>query len=158
MINETYTPDRSNPLAVMCDIDGTVALKGNRNPYDESCVDQDQPNEPVVDVLVALIRVGYTPVFISGRTEKCYISTQQWLKKYVLSQYLSPNTRLSPYPPLLMRPEGDNRRDAEVKLELFNKHIRNNYNVRAVLDDRNQVVEMWRSLGLTVLQVAYGDF
>ena len=33
-----------------------------------------------------------------------------------------------------------------------------NYNVKFVLDDRNRVVEMWRSLGLTCLQVADGDF
>jgi len=30
--------------------------------------------------------------------------------------------------------------------------------VVAVLDDRNQVVEAWRSMGLTVLQVADGAF
>ncbi len=43
-----------------------------------------------------------------------------------------------------------------------------NYNIHAtsfsklfieyVLDDRTQVVDLWRSLGLTCLQVAYGDF
>ncbi|MDJ0647343.1 MAG: hypothetical protein QNJ60_01435 [Xenococcaceae cyanobacterium MO_188.B19] len=27
-----------------------------------------------------------------------------------------------------------------------------------ILDDRQQVVDMWRSLGLTVFQVAEGDF
>ena len=27
-----------------------------------------------------------------------------------------------------------------------------------VVDDRNKVVDMWRSLGLTVFQVAEGDF
>ena len=32
------------------------------------------------------------------------------------------------------------------------------YNVHFVLDDRQQVVDMWRSLGLTVFQVAEGDF
>ncbi len=32
------------------------------------------------------------------------------------------------------------------------------YTIKFVLDDRNQVVEFWRSLGLTVLQVAEGDF
>ena len=36
--------------------------------------------------------------------------------------------------------------------------IKDKYQVDYVLDDRNQVVEMWRSLGLTCLQVADGDF
>jgi hypothetical protein len=27
-----------------------------------------------------------------------------------------------------------------------------------VVDDRNKVVDMWRTLGLTVFQVAEGDF
>ena len=57
-----------------------------------------------------------------------------------------------------MRAEGDNRKDAIVKMELFNKYIRHHYNVRRVYDDRQQVVDMWRSLGLTVLQVAPGQF
>ena len=45
-----------------------------------------------------------------------------------------------------------------VKHELFNKHVRHDYNVRGAFDDRNQVVEMWRAIGLTVFQVADGNF
>lgn len=57
-----------------------------------------------------------------------------------------------------MRPEGDIRKDSIVKRELFEKYVRPYYNIEFVLDDRNQVVEMWRSLGLKCLQVAEGDF
>lgn len=57
-----------------------------------------------------------------------------------------------------MRPAGDHRRDAIVKRELFDLHIRHQYRVTHVLDDRTQVVQMWRALGLTCLQVADGDF
>jgi len=32
------------------------------------------------------------------------------------------------------------------------------YHVEFVLDDRNQVVNFWRYLGLTCFQVAEGDF
>lgn len=48
--------------------------------------------------------------------------------------------------------------DYIVKAELFDKYVRHNYNVIGVLDDRTQVVNMWRSMGLTCLQVAPGDF
>jgi len=57
-----------------------------------------------------------------------------------------------------MREVGDMRKDRIVKLELFNEHIRHNYRVVAVWDDRKQVVEMWRALGLTVFHVADGNF
>jgi len=42
---------------------------------------------------------------------------------------------------------------------MFETHIRNKYFVEMVIDDRDQVVAMWRKeLGLTCLQVDYGDF
>lgn len=62
------------------------------------------------------------------------------------------------YHELLMRNKDDNRKDSIIKKELFDKHIRGRYDVMFVLDDRNQVVEMWRSLGLKCLQVENGDF
>lgn len=79
----------------------------------------------------------------SGRRD-----TDRWIRQHVTS---SPG-------PLFMRADGDGRKDAVVKRELFDKHVRHEYNVVAVLDDRQQVVDMWRSLGLTCLQVAPGDF
>ena len=45
-----------------------------------------------------------------------------------------------------------------MKLELFDRHVRDSYDVRYVLDDRQQVVDAWRSIGLTVFQVAEGNF
>ena len=58
-----------------------------------------------------------------------------------------------------MRPENDNRKDCTVKKELYEKYINGNYYVDFVLDDRDQVVELYRNdIGLLVLQVAYGNF
>ena len=59
---------------------------------------------------------------------------------------------------LFMRASGDTRKDEIVKLELFDAHVRGKYDVRLVLDDRDRVVRMWRSIGLTCLQVADGEF
>lgn len=58
---------------------------------------------------------------------------------------------------LLMRPKKDNRKDSVIKKELFDK-IKDKYNIQYVFDDRDQVVEMWRELGLTCLKVADGNF
>lgn len=59
---------------------------------------------------------------------------------------------------LFMRPAGDTRNDAVVKLELFDQHIRDRYDVLRCYDDRARVVAAWRSIGLTVFQVADGNF
>lgn len=57
-----------------------------------------------------------------------------------------------------MRPAGDKRRDDIIKAEIFDQHIRGHHNILLVLDDRDSVVKMWRSMGLTCLQVAEGNF
>ena len=149
-----YEPDEKLPVAFICDIDGTVALKGDRDPYDETRVFEDRPNPRVVEQVRINIKAGYVPLFLSGRTEGCYAETWKWLRLHVI-----PETPQGLQGLLIMRPKDDNRKDSIVKRMLFDLYVRNEYNVRFVLDDRNQVVNMWRNeLGLTCLQVAPGDF
>ncbi|GAA4203268.1 phosphatase domain-containing protein [Actinocatenispora rupis] len=136
------------PSAVLVDVDGTVALRGDRSPYDERRVHRDTPNHPVVATVRALAAAGHRIVYCSGRTEGCREATQRWLAEHVAV----------PYEALHMRPVGDTRKDSVVKTELYRRHIAPRYRVLLVLDDRNQVVRAWRDLGLTVLQVADGDF
>jgi hypothetical protein len=57
-----------------------------------------------------------------------------------------------------MRSTGDHRQDSIIKQEIYQQQICGQYNIKLVLDDRQQVVDMWRDLGLTVFQVAAGDF
>ena len=57
-----------------------------------------------------------------------------------------------------MRTPKDNRKDCIIKRELFDAHIKGKYYIDFVLDDRNQMVDLWRSMGLTCLQVADGNF
>jgi len=57
-----------------------------------------------------------------------------------------------------MRKDNDFRPDEEIKKEIYNNFIKDDYNIFFVLDDRTKVVNMWRSLGLTCLQVADGNF
>jgi len=42
--------------------------------------------------------------------------------------------------------------------EIYEENIKGRYEVLFVLDDRNRVVDFWRSIGLICLQVAPGDF
>ena len=144
---EPYVAKPGTHKAILVDIDGTVALMGDRNPYDETTVSQDKPNRRVIDLVKLLAYDRHYLVFMSGRTEACRDDTLNWLDAQGFGVY-----------DLHMRNVGDTRKDAVVKLELFNEHVRSNLDVRLVLDDRDQVVELWRSLGLTCLQVAEGSF
>jgi hypothetical protein len=87
-------------------------------------------------------------VFCSGRSDDARPATEAWLKEHVGV----------PYEALFMRATGDQRRDSVVKAEIFDREIRSRYHVVGVFDDRAQVVRMWRALGLTVFQVADGNF
>jgi hypothetical protein len=145
-----YNPDPALPSAVICDIDGTLAFNVERSIYDYSKVSTDVPNEPIIS-LVRMLATQHEIIFTSGREDVCEADTRAWLAKYVVDT--DPDQIK-----LFMRPANDKRRDAIVKREIFDAHIRDQYRVVYVVDDRNQVVEMWRQLGLTVLQVADGDF
>jgi predicted kinase len=143
-----YTPAPGAPSAVLVDIDGTVALMNGRSPYDMSRVRHDTPNHAVISAVRAMHAAGFLIVYCSGRTDDCRDDTQDWLDRHVGV----------PYEALFMREYGDQRRDSIVKAEIFDREIRGRYHVVAVFDDRDQVVRMWRSLGLTVFQVAEGNF
>jgi hypothetical protein len=59
---------------------------------------------------------------------------------------------------LYMRKTEDKRKDSVVKREIYENEILPNYYVEFVLDDRQQVVDALRDMGLQVWQVARGDF
>lgn len=144
---EQIAYDPSLPSVVIYDIDGTVALMKNRSPFDWSRVHEDSVNEPVAD-LIRLISSQNIPVIaVSGRDGSCRSLTENWLTANGI-----------PFDELFMRAAGDSRKDSIVKMEIFDREFRGKYNVKFILDDRNQVVDMWRSLGLTCLQVAEGNF
>lgn len=143
-----YVADPALPAAVMCDIDGTLALTGDRGPYDFSHCELDLLNEPVRHALDAFRRAdGDVIVLLSGRSEEHRPQTESWLRRHRV-----------PYDELWMRAAGDTRRDDVVKAELFDAHVRHRYAVRVSLDDRDRVVAVWRRMGLPTWQVNYGDF
>ena len=58
-----------------------------------------------------------------------------------------------------MRDEGDYTPDDELKAQWYeNMLIEDRHRIKGVFDDRDRVVKMWRSKGLTCFQVGYGDF
>lgn len=133
--------------AILVDIDGTVAHRTNRDPFEYDKVLHDAPDKEVIAVLKSLWESGYRIIFVSAREDWCFNDTYTWLTH-----------NCPPFIKLYMRKSGDFRRDADVKKEIYETQIKPNYEVLCVFDDRNQVVDMWRELGLKCMQVGYGDF
>ena len=153
------------PEAVICDLDGTLALMNGRSPYDASTCDKDLPNHPVIKTLIAHYRAGREIIFCSGREDKYRDPTIRFIEQHVKSDNLAftqdpmETSSMQPVPyKLYMRKSDDFRKDAIIKEEIYKTHIEGKYNVLLVLDDRNQVVDFWRSKGLVCFQVAPGNF
>lgn len=148
-----YKPAVGLPNAIIVDIDGTLAHMNGRSPYDYTQVHTDVIDE-VVRGIVNLYADHYKILIVSGRDDTCYTATMNWLRDNGV-QYdeliMRDSTRLNP--------DGSKPADTIIKREIFDKFIKDNYDIEFVLDDRQQVVDMWRhDLGLKVLQVAEGDF
>ncbi len=129
------------------DLDGTLSLRGERSPYDWQRVGEDQPNVPVVDTVKALAVSGISIVVVSGRDECCRDLSQEWI-----------DDKLGLEIPLYMRASRDGRHDYQVKEEIYFAEILPTWDVQFAIDDRQQCVDLWRSLGITTFQVAPGDF
>lgn len=142
---EFFSPLPGKPKAYIFDLDGTLALL-NRSPFNWSEVINDAPNGNVVNILRELKKAGYLIVITSGRSDISKKDTIFWLDFHEI-----------PYDFLFMRKEGDSRKDAIVKLELFDSHIRNSFNIVGVFDDRLSVARLWHSLGLTLFRVGDPD-
>jgi len=148
--------------AIIVDIDGTIAKKGDRDIYDYSKVHLDKPIEPVLTVLQCVCD-QYTDVnyhrdikvfFVSGREDSGAELTKRWLRKYTDFLWFESDRDWSE---LHMRKPGDNRCDTIVKREIYDQYIKDKYDVVAVFDDRPKVIRMWRELGLFVFNCCQHD-
>jgi hypothetical protein len=135
------------PSAIIVDIDGTVAHSTNRGPFEYDKVIYDRPDEKIIELISVLWEAGHKLIFVTARDYVCFDDTYSWLTRHC-----------PPFIKLHMRKKDDLRDDTIVKHEIYEKFIKSDYNVLFVLDDRNKVVDMWREIGLTCLQVAPGDF
>lgn len=145
----TIEQDSDLPLALICDLDGTLAIIEHRSPYDASNCEQDELNQPVADIVQKFHDDGHQILFLSGREDKFVEPTVRFIENHLGKEFKYE---------LIMRKAGDTRKDSLIKRELLETKVLPRFRVDFVLDDRNQVVDMWRSLGLTCLQVNYGDF
>ena len=139
------------------DIDGTLADASHRVHYInnspknwpafyEACRG-DAVIEPIAKIARLMLANAYPIAYVTGRSESIREYTIEWLTRNHL--WLEPQTHL------FMRPAEDFRTDEEVKPELVKKLP---YPVTAIFEDRTRVVQKWRELGYTCLQVCDGNY
>ena len=144
--------DPNIPDAIIVDVDGTIAIRGERSPFDYYKVMEDTPNQPVID-LVKMLQQNFKVIIMTGRENiavgdaKVATLTRQWVERHGII-----------VEDLFIRAMGDHRPDWVVKKELFEQNVLGQFNVKWILDDRAQVISMWRELGATVLDVAGHTF
>ena len=147
---------------VIFDLDGTLALIDKRRElarkpngkidfdklHDPSLIKHDVPNLPVVKMAQMFAQDGFNIVIFSGRSDKTATATVSWLSQNKV-----------PFNKLVMRPHKTMNfvPDEVLKKDMLDKHLDIN-DIFMVVDDRQKVVDMWRSLGLICLQAAEGNF
>ena len=142
-------PDFTNslPQCVIFDIDGTLALMGDRIPYEWNKVFKDDRNDIVAEQIEFHRSKGRKIIILSGRDGSCKSMTEDWMDLYDIR-----------YDEFFMRSEDDNRKDNIIKKEIYESQIKGKYNVVAVYDDRLQVLNMWFKEGIFTFNVNQGNF
>jgi hypothetical protein len=148
-------------MIALIDIDGVLADCGHRlhfiNGPDRGvepnwaaffdAMDRDTPIKPAISLVNSLCE-SYNVVYLTGRPDSHREMTLEWLRKYKL-----------PAGVLTMRKAGDYRPDYVVKRELYEATIKPLLGeANLVIEDRKQVVDMWRELGVFCLQPKDGDY
>jgi hypothetical protein len=95
-------------------------------------------------------------LFVTDRPEKHRKKTEEWLYEGFSFDYKG--TRLSMRPDYVKWAEQDTniqdkRHPHEVKREIYEREIKDKYDVLFVLERSGEDAEMYRELGLTVLEV-----
>ena len=145
---------------VIFDLDGTLALIDKRRAlatkdngkfdwdvfFNPDNISLDLPNQPVIDMANLLHKQGFRIFILSGRSDVTHQATLDWLNNHGIW-----------FDHLIMRPQNHLYKPDNDLKQMWLDSIGVD-NVAMVFDDRNQVVDMWRSNGLTKFQVADGDF
>lgn len=155
----------SFPKVVICDLDGTLCniehrlhhVREGKKDWGKffQGIPDDVPHEWCVNILKGLAS-KYKIIYCSGRSEDEREKTEAWFVKHGLTAFYDGDKMQNV--PLYMRKAKDSRKDSIVKEIILDFEILTRYNPVFMIDDRQQVVDMWRSRGYTCLQCAEGNF
>ena len=141
-----------NENCIIVDLDGTMSDPRHRLHYilgekkDWHLFNKSSSQDPVniwcKAIVLSIYKFSGTKIiFLTGRTEDFINDTAEWIKdKTDINQYT-----------IFMRKKGDYRPADEFKKEIYETHIKDNYNVLFALDDDPKIVKMWRKLGIVCL-------
>ena len=146
-------------MDVIFDVDGTLMDIEHRRHFvtqrpkdfdafrDPEVVMQDTPNKEIFELAKALKDAGNRIIVSTGRNKRQRATT---LKQLMMNGLV--------FDAIYMRGDTDFRPDDELKKEFLIKMKEDGFNPVMAVDDRQQVVDMFRAEGLRVLQVDKGDF
>lgn len=155
-----YWPEGPKPIAIVCDLDGTLCDINHRRHHVRKTdgskknwmafmdgIKDDKLNDWCYSILEGMRTRGHYIVLCSGRGNEQRKVTEEWLDSNAIN-----------YDILLMRQAGDSRQDYLVKEIILDFEILTRYSPYFMIDDRQQVVDMWRKRGFVCLQCDVGDF
>lgn len=142
--------------AIIVDLDGTLCNNAHRQHLVEAkkwdafydALTADTPNPWCMEIIESMREWdSVATLLVSGRPDSHWTQTVDWLHEH-----------MPKWDGLFMRKAGDYRKDCIVKEEIYRNNIEGRFDVLFCIDDRKQVVDMWRAIGLTCLQCAEGNF
>lgn len=152
--------------AIIVDLDSTLAnnshrvhfVSGENKDWDSfhAGIKDDVPNDWCLDLVWKYWETGTKVFFVTGRHEEYREVTEDFLLNKC--DFENDVECSVPMYELLMRSNEDRREDYIIKQEIFEEHIKDKYDVLFAIDDRKQVVDMWRRNGIVCLQCADGNF
>ena len=154
-----YNPDGSlkKGKAIIIDLDGTLCNNQHRKHFAEKKdwesfakeIPKDTINSWCREIIFTFQNAGYESIFVTGRegTRQVQQDTFEWLRRHNIDPL-----------PIHFRNVGDHRHDYIIKQEIYDNEIKPFFDILFAVDDRQQVVDMWRAHGIPCLQCAKGDF
>lgn len=142
---------------IIFDIDGTLSNCEHRRQF--ACVQPpnwdafnagcfaDPAYEDIIWMNNLFNKEGCICLVASGRSDDHQENTIKWLDEKGVK-----------YEKLYMRKAGDTRGDDLVKKDILDQIRKEFGEPYMAIDDRDQVVSMWRKNGIRCLQVEYGNF
>lgn len=151
-------PAGNKPNAIICDLDGTLCNVEHRRHFvrREGKKDwrsfflglkDDTLNTWCAQILSKFKDYTTHIVLASGRSDEYEKLTREWLVNHSIE-----------YDDLFMRSRNDSRQDYIVKEIILDFEILTRYTPVFFIDDRQQVIDLWRRRGYVALQCDIGNF
>ena len=142
-VDNLVKQDFEKPAAIVLDMDNTLCFNTTGRPWygeGSEAMINDIANPPIVNLAKIYNNRGVRVFIITGRDTSQRKMTEKWLEDHLIC-----------YESIFYRKKGDFRKSADIKKEIITDLMKD-YRIEFIVDDADPVVEMYREMGLTVLQ------